>query len=356
MRKLLLLIGLTTCSLFVSAQIVTNVVATQVGNTVEITYDLDRSAIVTLWLSRDGGENYTEVPRSLSGDIGITRSGKDKKIVWDLMEDGDDWDIPRARFKIDLQGVSELNFTINDLKFTMVEIEGGSFVMGCTPEQKGDCEADEAPAHEVAVSDFYIGKTEVTQALWKAIMGTTVQELWKANAPTSPFKGEGDELPMYYVSWNDCQEFIDRMNKAFGPQLSGMHFALPTEAQWEYAARGGRKKGSYAYKYSGSDILGSIAWFGGNSHNTVHPVAKKNANALGLFDMSGNVFEWCADWYGPYNSKPVADPTGPQDGEYKVYRGGCWLGDDCRVSRRKGDFRPGDRSCMLGFRLVLIKD
>ena len=205
-------------------------------------------------------------------------------------------------------------FTVNGVKFTMVPVEGGTFTMGVTSEQGGYA-GDKA--HQVTLSDYYIGQTEVTQALWKAVMGS------------NPSFFKGDNLPVECVSWDDCQVFIQKLN-----QLTGKQFRLPTEAEWEYAARGGRK--SRGYKYAGGNNIGSVAWYDGNSGKETHAVATKQANELGIYDMSGNVWEWCSDWYGDYTSSSQSDPQGPSSGSRRVLRGGgCYNNARyCRVSYR----------------------
>ena len=227
-------------------------------------------------------------------------------------------------------------FTVKGVSFTMVPVEGGTFTMGATSEQGSDASDDEKPAHRVTLSDYYIGETEVTQALWTAVMGS------------NPSSFKGDQRPVEEVSWNDCQEFIKKLNA-----LTGRNFRLPTEAEWEYAARGGNK--SNGYKYAGSNTIGNVAWYESNSKSKTHPVKGKQANELGLYDMSGNVYEWCSDWYDSsyYNSSPTTNPTGPATGSY-VFRGGGWFNDawDCRVSNRNY-FMPGFRDDNLGLRLAV---
>ena len=224
-------------------------------------------------------------------------------------------------------------FTVNGVQFTMVAVEGGTFTMGATSEQGSDAGGDEKPAHEVTLSDYYIGQTEVTQALWKAVMGG------------NPSFFKGDNLPVESVSWDDCQEFIQKLN-----QLTGKQFRLPTEAEWEYAARGGRK--SRGYKYAGGNDIGLVAWYWDNSGNGTHPVATKQANELGIYDMSGNVWEWCSDWYGDYQSSSQSDPQGPSSGFFRVCRGDSYynVAGVCRVSCRNYD-APGSRNYFLGLRL-----
>lgn len=350
MKKIIYLFLTLVLPLSLFAQTATNVVATQVGNTVEITYDLDRATQVSLLLSRDGGVSYSTTPKAVTGDIGNTTAGH-KKMVWNLLADGTDWDIERARFKVVAEAAKEV-FSVNGVSFTVILVEGGTFTMGATSEQGKDAESDESPTHQVTLSDYFIGQTEVTQGLWEAVMGTTVrQQRDKANVSWS-MRGEGDNYPMYYINWNECQEFVNKLNLLLSSQLGGKRFALPTEAQWEYAARGGKR--SNGYKYSGSNTLGNVAWYTDNSSVATHPVGTKSANELGVYDMSGNVREWCQDLYGSYNRSSQTNPTGASSGYYCVYRGGSWNqgAGDCRVSRRIR-LSPADRYTVLGLRLVL---
>ena len=225
-------------------------------------------------------------------------------------------------------------FTVNGVTFEMVAVQGGTFTMGCTSEQGGDCYPDEKPTHSVTLSDYYIGKFEVTQKLWKAVMGK------------NPSNWKGDDLPMESVSWNDVQEFIRKLN-----QQTGQNFRLPTEAEWEYAARGGNK--SNGYKYSGSNNIGIVVWYTDNSGSKTHPVGQNIPNELGIFDMSGNVWEWCQDWYGSYSNSSQTNPQGPSSGSYRVGRGGAWSysAKGCRVSYR-GILKPDCRDISIGFRLA----
>ena len=225
-------------------------------------------------------------------------------------------------------------YTVNGVSFTMVDVEGGTFTMGATSEQGSDAENDEKPAHKVTLSNYSIGETEVTQALWKAVMGS------------NPSRFTGDlQRPVEQVSWNDCQTFIKKLN-----QLTGENFRLPTEAEWEYAARGG--KSSKGYKYSGSKTLGNVAWYYDNSSET-HAVKTKQPNELGIYDMSGNVWEWCSDWYGSYSSSAQTNPAGPSSSSFRVLRGGSWYygARGCRVANR-GGYSPDNGDYYDGFRLV----
>ena len=242
-----------------------------------------------------------------------------------------------------LQADPTLDITVNGVTFTMVLVEGGTFMMGATAEQTGAI-YDEKPAHRVTLSDYYIGETEVTQALWKAVMGETPTSdgpQWK------PEYGLGDNYPAYHISYDDVLSFISKLNN-----LTGRTFRMPTEAEWEYAARGGNK--SEGYLYSGGNTLDNVGWYEDNSDETTHPVAQKAANELGLYDMSGNVYEWCSDWYGSYSSSSQTNPTGPSTGSYRVLRGG-WCSSDatyCRVAYR-GNYSPSYRSPYRGVRLAL---
>lgn len=229
-----------------------------------------------------------------------------------------------------------ITFTANGVSFTMVRVQGGTFTMGAAPEQGDDAYDGEKPAHRVTLSDYYIGQTEVTQALWQAVMGN------------NPSRFKGSENPVECVSWNDCQEFIKKLNA-----LTGKTFSLPTEAQWEFAARGGNL--SKGYKYAGSNNLDDVAWYYDNSNSATHSVATKQPNELGLYDMSGSVWEWCNDCLGNYGSSAQTNPIGPSTGSFRVCRGGGLFGDagDCRVSDRNGNF-PDCRDFNHGFRLSLV--
>lgn len=217
----------------------------------------------------------------------------------------------------------------------LVFIKGGCYQMGDT---SGDGFDNERPVHEACIDDFYMGKHEVTQKQWTEIMGSN----------PSYFKDGGDKYPVEQVSWNDVQEFIKKLN-----QKTGKKYRLPTEAEWEYAARSGGKDEEYA----GGDDIDGVAWYNKNSGSTTHPVGMKQPNGLGLYDMSGNVWEWVADWYGDkyYNGSPKNNPKGPDSGQYRVLRGGSWnftSGDARTTNRNWGN--PGDSdNSGYGFRLVV---
>ena len=227
-----------------------------------------------------------------------------------------------------------LPITVNGVSFNMIKVDGGTFTMGATSEQVNPFD-DEKPTHQVTLSSYYIGETEVTQVLWTAVMGN------------NPSYFKGDNLPVEQVSWEDCQTFIGKLNG-----LTGKRFRLPTEAEWEYAARGGNR--SNHTQYSGGSMIDDVAWYYGNSGSKTHSVKTKKPNELGLYDMSGNVWEWCQDWKGSYSSNAQTNPTGPDSGSGRVFRGGSWFNGDrnCRSSNR--DYgSPGNRLSRLGLRLAL---
>lgn len=246
--------------------------------------------------------------------------------------------------------VSKSSFTETafGINMRMVWVEGGEFVMGCTSEQGSDCYSDEKNVRRVTVDGFYIGMLEVTQSQWEKVMNTTIDQQKNKTSASNTY-GVGPDYPMYYVSWEEAMEFCRLLS-----QQTGKTYTLPTEAQWEYAARGGAK--NEGTKYSGSHYLDNVAWYNGNSGNSTHVCGTKRANALGIYDMSGNVWEWCKDWYGDsYISYDVNNPQGASSGSDRVLRGGSWrnYARYCRVAFRF-DFTPGGRDFNYGFRVVLI--
>ena len=289
-------------------------------------------------VNADGSVNVSDVTALVNQIIG---SGSYSAQACDVNADGEvNVSDVTALVNLIINGGGESEFknqtfTVNGVSFDMIAVEGGTFTMGATSEQGSDAYDDEKPAHQVTLSSYYIGKTEVTQELWQAVMGS------------NPSYFSDTNLPVEKVSWDDCQTFITKLNS-----LTGKNFRLPTEAEWEYAARGGNK--SQAYKYSGSNTLDDVAWYTDNSNSTTHPVGTKAPNELGIYDMSGNVWEWCSDWYGSYSSSAQTNPIGPNSGSLRVFRGGSWsnYARNCRVSNRNYGY-PTFRGSNFGLRLAL---
>ena len=299
---------------------------------------LDSGKIITVTTDKEGDEIYVDgtfaghSPLDVSIGYGThtvkaIRNGKSVEKSFDVRENG---------------GESSITFfgnqtiTVKGVSFDMVYVEGGSFDMGATYEQVDNALDNEKPVHRVTLSGYYIGMYEVTQELWEAVMGS------------NPSYHAASQYPVESVSWNDCKEFVSRLSS-----LTGRTFRLPTEAEWEYAARGGNQ--SRHYKYSGSDNIGNVAWHAGNSGSSTHAVGTKSPNELGIYDMSGNVWEWCSDWYGDYSAGAQTNPQGPSSGSRRVLRGGSCYNSAryCRVSSR-GNPIPEAFNSNYGLRLVLV--
>ena len=230
----------------------------------------------------------------------------------------------------DPMNADSVTVSIKGVEFEMIRVQGGTFMMGIN-----DAEEYERPVHEVALSSYFIGETPVTQELWKKVMGE------------NPSEFGGAKRPVEYVSWEECQEFIQKLS-----EITGQKFRLPTEAEWEYAARGGKK--SKGYEFSGSNNIDDVAWYGGASDYETHDVAMKSPNELGLYDMSGNVLELCQDWYDAYPSEKQSDPKGPSSGSKRVARGGCWdYGPQSCRNAIRFYISPSYRSNRIGLRLAL---
>ncbi len=320
--NILLIIGI----LPLAAQNVTNVEFWQEGKKVNISYNLDKTADVSVSISTDGGRTFSSPLKQVTGGVGKGVTPGKKTIVWDVLSEYDKLAGENICFRVSASG-GKRSFTVNGVTFNMISVEGGTFTMGATPEQQNP-NSDEKPTHRVTLSSYYIGETEVTQALWNAVMGKSLQQI--LNELGWSTHGVGDNYPMYDISWNDCQDFVSRLNS-----LTGEHFRLPTEAEWEFAARGGNK--SKGYQYSGSNTIDEVAWYDKNSGSRVHPVATMTPNELGIYDMSGSVWEWCQDWYANYSSSTQTNPTGPSSGYNRVYRGGSWY--------------DGSKGCCLAYRI-----
>lgn len=316
------------------AQQIQNVAATQEGKTIVVSYDLTDNTSgstydVELYCSTDGGSTFGKPLSAVRGDAGKEiKPGASRRISWDVLADREKLTGNRIVFEVRAR-------TTDQTGIAMVFVKGGTFTMGCTSEQS-NCYDDEKPVHQVTVSDFRMGKYEVTQKQWKEIM---------TNNP-SRFKN-CEDCPVEDVSWDDIQEFIKKLNLK-----SGKNYRLPTEAEWEYAARGG-SAGSPTL-YAGSNNIVEVAWYSENSGGKTHPVGQKKPNELGLHDMAGNVWEWCNDWHGNYGSGNQSNPKGSSTGSIRVLRGGSWgyFARGCRGAYRYYG-NPGIRNGYYGFRLVL---
>jgi formylglycine-generating enzyme required for sulfatase activity len=236
-----------------------------------------------------------------------------------------------------------LTFDVRRVSFDMKLVEGATFEMG------GYSDNDDAtPVHKVTLNSYYIGETEITQELWEAVMGTSVVDMEKKSKATerNGLHGVGPNYPMYYLNWYDCQDFLTKLNA-----ITDKNFRLPTEAEWEFAARGGRSKG---YKFSGSNSLEEVAWYKENSKGMAHPVKQLLGNALGIYDMNGNVWEWCQDYYDDYEERQQYNPTGPVEGDFRVSRGASWnSGVERHGVSSRNNFNPERRHVRYGLRIVL---
>jgi formylglycine-generating enzyme required for sulfatase activity len=317
------------------AQQIQNVTAEQQGKNIVVSYNLAAASgqfDVALYCSTDGGTNFGNPLNAVTGDVGKNlNAGNNKQITWNVLADMEKLTGSRIVFEVRAR-------TTSDLGIEMVFVKGGTFNMGSN--NGGD---DEEPAHMVRLHDFYMGKYEVTQKQWREVMGasTTLSD-------PAYFKN-CDNCPVEQISWNDVQEFIKKLN-----QKTGRTYRLPTEAEWEYAAGGGSSRQKWAGTNSEND-LERYAWYKGNGGGKTHAVGTKKPNFLGIYDMSGNVWEWCSDWYGNYNSDNQTNPNGPSSGSYRVLRGGSWSNEPqrCRVANRGSDL-PGSGDIVFGFRLALV--
>jgi formylglycine-generating enzyme required for sulfatase activity len=300
--------------------------AQQQGKSIQLTYDLHsttgNSFEIKAFYQIDGGEWLPMT--STSGAVGQwVQPGKGLTLVWEPLNDLSELQSDQVRFRLTASYPGMIE---------MVYVEGGTFLMGSKNEVR-----NEAPEHRVTLSSFEIGKYEVTQAQWRAVMGTN----------PSRFKG-CDDCPVEKVSWKEVKQFIEKLN-----EQTGGNFRLPTEAEWEYAARGGQK--SKGTSFAGSNDPNKVAWHRDNSKGRTNKVGQKEPNELGIYDMSGNVREWCQDWYRSnyYTVSAATDPQGPPDGRYRVSRGGSWLyiASHARVAHRYY-YTQGYRSKTLGFRLA----
>lgn len=324
------------------AQVVQNVTFSVEDKQLTIGYSLSRDADIRVCVSVDNGKTYSSPLQNLSGDVGKgVSAGNEKKIIaYDLREIRG-MDTVQLRFRVEVDdGSIEVSLPDN-LTFRMMPVEGGTFRMGCTnPNGAKHYYDNEFPVHEVKVSSFYMGQYEVTQNLWRAVMGEN-PSYWHDN----------DSLPVEQISWDDAQVFITRLS-----QMTGRRFRMPTEAEWEFAARGGNKTHGYVFPGTEGNI-GAYVWYGGNSSSRTHPVGQKLPNELGLYDMGGNVWEWCYDWMSEYADTPQENPRGPKHGENRILRGGSINSPSwgCTVSDRSW-YLPDHGYRYHGLRLVMDFD
>jgi formylglycine-generating enzyme len=327
----------------------------QEGRDALLTYDLAGKGAkdeVIVEISLDRGRTWKK-PKGLWGDVGKgIAPGKGKRVQWATLEELPQGLDAEVRFRVitlsererPAAGGEARAFTANGVSFKMVRIPAGEFMMG-SPSNEPQRDEDETQ-HRVRISrDFWMGQTEVTQGLWRAVMGTN----------PSQFSNCGNDCPVEQVSWNDCQEFIRKLNG----MVSGGDFRLPTEAEWEYACRAGtttpfntgRCLNADQANYVGNNPVSGCSK--GEYRERTVKVGSFAPNAWGLYDMHGNVWEWCQDWYGDYPSGSVTDPTGPSSGSFRVLRGGSWnyFAVDCRSANRPW-VDPGDRLYGIGFRLA----
>lgn len=337
MKKLVAIIMMIICCAVASAQHITNQSFSLKDDTLTISYSLDKQADICVRVAIAGGR-YTEPLKGLTGAVGQGVKPGDSLLITAVA-------LPEIRgiaaeelsFLVEVDDGALLVY-VDSFAFRMMPVEGGSFTMGCThPKGEKHTYADELPTHKVTVNDFYIGQFEVTQGLWLAVMGENPSK-WVGN----------DSLPVEQVSWNDVQIFIARLS-----QITGYRFRLPTEAEWEYAARGGKKSHGTPYPGTRSQAW-ETCWFVMNSKGHSHPVGQLKPNELGLYDMGGNVMEWCSDWMTAYTSQPQNCPQGPRTGENRILRGGCFnsISASCTVFERSW-YLPDYGYSFHGFRLVL---
>ena len=293
---------------------------------------------VTGDVTGDGVVDVDDLNTLINMMLGLAPQGTSGDVTGDGVVDIDD---VNAVINIML-GLSpsgdENTFTVGGVSFKMVPVKGGTFTMGATPEQEGEAQQNEYPAHQVTLSDYLIGETEVTQALWQAVMGSN-PSYYNTNLNN----------PVERICFDDCKTFISKLN-----EMTGKNFRLPTEAEWEYAARGGNK--SKGYKFAGDNNLGLVGWYYDNSGSKTHPVGSLLPNELGLYDMSGNVGEYCEDDISSYSDEAQTNPLYVYDSFLKVYRGGSSFhtATTCRVTFRAGRVHDGT-STMIGLRLAMSK-
>lgn len=346
----------------VEAQQISNVKAFMEGKNLQIEYTLSGGSAskVDLYLSEDAGNTWQGPLKSVSGDVGNNISaGAGKKIYWEVLKDREILEGDKIAFKV------RASFT-QAYEPSVIWVEGGTFVMGNASSDGGSVEK---PEHEVTLDGFSIGKYELSVGEFRAFVEAsgykTEAELgdgsygydgksWnKIKSANWRYTVDGFSLadkshPVIHVSWNDAVAYCKWLSTQ-----TGNKYRLPTEAEWEYAARGGKK--SNRFTYSGSNILGDVGWYSDNSGSKTHAIGQKQANELGIYDMSGNVWEWCSDWFDEkyYRRSLEESPTGPEKGKQRVVRGGCWRSDPNQIRTVfRSSATPTEGFYSIGFRIV----
>lgn len=337
MRRLVAIGLLLICCATLHAQQVTQHSFTVKGDSLTITYGLDRQADICVRVAIDGG-HFTPPLKGLEGAVGKgVKPGDSLTITAFRLPEIQGIDSASLSFLVEIDDGALLLY-VDNLPFRMMPVEGGCFTMGCTrPRGEKNTYSDEIPTHKVTLNSYYIGQYEVTQALWTAVMGENPSK-WIGN----------DSLPVEQVSWNDVQIFIARLS-----QITGYRFRLPTEAEWEFAARGGNRSRGMTYPGVNSQVW-ETCWYVLNSGGRSHPVGRLKPNELGLYDMGGNVLEWCSDWMESYSANAQTSPQGPRTGENRILRGGCFNSPSwgCSVFERSW-YLPDYGYSFFGFRLAM---
>jgi formylglycine-generating enzyme required for sulfatase activity len=329
MKKILIQLVFFVFCISTKAQKVSNIRAEQRGQEIVVLYSLEATSTceVSLLLSQDNGSTWSAPLKNISGDVGKNISGGEKQIIWKVLEEKEYLVGDKMKFKVIANGKKSF-------EPEMVFVEGGTFKMG---SDLGDFTAK--PVHKVTISSFKIGIYEVTQAQWRAVM----------SSDPSYFKF-CDQCPVESVSWVDIQEFITKLNAQ-----TKKNYRLPTEAEWEYAAKGSLNRKSE--NQNEANNFTDIAWYAENSGKRTHIVGSKECNEFGIYDMSGNVWEWCSDYIRVYSDSNEVNPKGESSGLYRVLRGGGW-GDS--IDRLHATYRMGSepnvKQFYIGFRLVLPAD
>jgi sulfatase modifying factor 1 len=372
MKKLIVFILLTySCCLGGFAQNITNITASQSGKNIELSYSLTgkeeiKAYEIKLYVSTDGGSTWQGPLIAVTGDVGKAQTaGTGKSITWDVLKEPGFTQLKGGNIQFKIKAF--YNNAGNSGDIEMVWVEGGSFMMG-----SNDGEEDEKPVHEVNLKGFYMGKYEVTRGQFRKFVEATNYQTeaekdggawiwsseeqkwvkkeglnWKKDAKGNDCYKNKENHPVIFVSYNDAIAYINWLKST-----TNKKFHLPTEAEWEYAAKGGNKNS--LYKYAGSDNIDEVAWYG-NDNDETHPIGTKKANTLDIFDMTGNVWEWCSDWYDKnhYQYSMKNNPEGLLTGDYRVLRGGSFSNSslNCRPANRYNN-EPSDSYGLLGFRLA----